>query len=61
MAQGLVKKLLVVIKDATTDEALEHFVFSLLWVKPLAFFENEAAVKRSLVTSISVGRLMGCA
>lgn len=48
------KKLLVVVKDATTDEALEHFVFSLLWVKPLAFFENEDAVKRSVFAIISV-------
>ena len=53
------KKLLVVIKDATTDEPLEHFVFSLLWVKPLAFFENEAAVKRSSIASILAAGLMG--
>ena len=44
--QGIVKKVVVAVKDGSTDQVLEHFVLSLLWIKNAAFFEEANANAR---------------
>jgi hypothetical protein len=58
-AQGKVKKFVVAIKDDSTNEALEHFVFGLTWLKPIEWFQTGEA-KRKWAPSSSYAAANWC-